>query len=1027
MLDELHRTGAKEWGDRLNTLIDNQPKNTKVLGITATPRRDSDGINMANEMAERLGYTNREAASGKHIAMNMSLTNAIRMGLVVNPKLISCAYNLKNDSSLDKLKGKIDQIEDIQKRNEKLEEYEKLRRSIENADGISEVLQANIKKGGKYIVFLPIVDEIEDEDGNVIGRKTGKDKIQDYERQIAEYFTGSDITPNFHSMLGEYGDKENERRLEEFQNRDTDDTEFMLVMNKANEGLHLEKLDGMIWLRPMDENSRILYLQQLGRVIYSEDSDNPTKDEDRPVVIDLVNNTLKVNWENEVTEQDDIELLTIIVDWVEKHDGTLPNINSTDKEETGYASVLKEIQAKYKEYLEGDFEDLEEKQIEEIQEIIGLGSLIDLWQSELPDRIVKNGESKGRSFTDKNVGPFVLTGLLKNFVELEEETDKLASISTVQRFINTLEKLKKIGVDVSRIQARDTIQTLAEKSGVSKDKIEKERLNPEELIGKIKNHIAARYRGVEKRNPPTREEVRRLSELGINLEKEKTAAQKFIEKLEKLQSIGVDVSKIQTEDTIEELAEKSGVSREKIQEVGLEVNDKIGLMYKTLSFVYRGTRKGIKPTEAEAQRLLELGISLEAEESAVQRFIEKLEKLQSIGVDVSKIQTEDTIEKLAEKSGIVIEKIEELGLNPNDKIGKNKTNISQVHRRNNKRGTKPTEEQLKRLSELGISLEKEKMTAAQKLIEKLEKLQSIGVDVSRIQARDTIQTLAEKSGISQEKIIEMGLDIKEKIGSKFNDVKTKKRENLIETDIRRLQKLRISLEQKTAAQKLIEKLEKLQSIGVDVSRIQARDTIQTLAEKSGISQEKIVEIGLRLDDNIGNSKSSICRVYNGKAKGNKPTEAEVQRLLELGVSLKEKENAVQRFIGKLEKLLSIGVDVSRIQAKDTIQTLAEKSGVSQEKIVEIGLRLDDNIGQNKHNVVSIYRGSGEGTRPTEEQVKRLLELGISLETRTRTGREIAEASISSLTDIEMTDREDVALTALVEKTKEGGIKANEQS
>ena len=37
-------------------------------------------------------------------------------------------------------------------------------------------------------------------------------------------------------MLGEYGDKDNERRLEEFQNRDTDDTEFMLVMNKANEG-----------------------------------------------------------------------------------------------------------------------------------------------------------------------------------------------------------------------------------------------------------------------------------------------------------------------------------------------------------------------------------------------------------------------------------------------------------------------------------------------------------------------------------------------------------------------------------------------------------------------------------------------------------------------------------------------------------------------------------------------------------------------------------------------------------------------
>src|SRR5699024_3022610 len=135
VLDELHRTGAKEWGDRLNALIENQPESTKVLGITATPRRDADGINMANEMAERLGYTNREAVGGQHVAMNMSLTNAIRMGLVVNPKLVSCAYNLKEDGSLDELKEKIEKIEDIQQKNEKLEEYEKLRRRVETAEG----------------------------------------------------------------------------------------------------------------------------------------------------------------------------------------------------------------------------------------------------------------------------------------------------------------------------------------------------------------------------------------------------------------------------------------------------------------------------------------------------------------------------------------------------------------------------------------------------------------------------------------------------------------------------------------------------------------------------------------------------------------------------------------------------------------------------------------------------------------------------------------------------------------------------
>ena len=395
---------------------------------------------MANEIAQRLGYTNREAVSGKHIAMNMSLTNAIRMGLVVNPKLVSCAYSLKTDGSLDELKDRIEQIEDIQERNEKLEEYESLRRKVESAEGIPEILQANVKKGGKYIVFLPLVEDLEDEDGNVIGRKKGKEKLEYWKKQIEEYFKGSEIKPNFHSMLGEYGDKENARRLEEFQNSNTEETEFMLVINKANEGLHIDKLDGIIWLRTMDKNSRILYLQQLGRVIYSEDPDNPTKYEDRPVVIDLVNNTLKVNWENEITEQDDIQMLNLILDWTERHDGTLPNINSTDKEETGYARVLKEIQGKYKEYLKSEFDGLNEKQVEEIKKVISLGSQVDLWQIDLPERVLKQGEKQSKTFGGKTKGPFELTGLLKDFVELEEKVDEIELIGRSLK--NALEILK---------------------------------------------------------------------------------------------------------------------------------------------------------------------------------------------------------------------------------------------------------------------------------------------------------------------------------------------------------------------------------------------------------------------------------------------------------------------------------------------------------------------------------------------------------------------------------------------------------
>ena len=49
-LDELHRSGASEWYSKVKKLMSNQPKTTKVIGITATPERTNDeNLNMANE------------------------------------------------------------------------------------------------------------------------------------------------------------------------------------------------------------------------------------------------------------------------------------------------------------------------------------------------------------------------------------------------------------------------------------------------------------------------------------------------------------------------------------------------------------------------------------------------------------------------------------------------------------------------------------------------------------------------------------------------------------------------------------------------------------------------------------------------------------------------------------------------------------------------------------------------------------------------------------------------------------------
>ena len=55
VLDELHRTGAEKWQKKLELLLESQEEQTKILGITATPERDTDGRNMADELALKIG------------------------------------------------------------------------------------------------------------------------------------------------------------------------------------------------------------------------------------------------------------------------------------------------------------------------------------------------------------------------------------------------------------------------------------------------------------------------------------------------------------------------------------------------------------------------------------------------------------------------------------------------------------------------------------------------------------------------------------------------------------------------------------------------------------------------------------------------------------------------------------------------------------------------------------------------------------------------------------------------------------
>ena len=59
-------------------------------------------------------------------------------------------------------------------------------------------------------------------------------------------------------MLGSYSDKENLNQLHNFEEDDDEEIKLMLVIDKLREGNHVKGINGIVWLRQLDENSLIL-------------------------------------------------------------------------------------------------------------------------------------------------------------------------------------------------------------------------------------------------------------------------------------------------------------------------------------------------------------------------------------------------------------------------------------------------------------------------------------------------------------------------------------------------------------------------------------------------------------------------------------------------------------------------------------------------------------------------------------------------------------------------------------------------
>ena len=478
--DELHRTGACGWNEYVKMIFDMQDKNTKVLGITATPERDVDNKDMANYWAEYFGYTKKEILQGKHKAADMDIIEAIKMGIIANPKVINCAYSLIKDGSMDELRLSIEDIQDEELKISKRKKYEKLRREVENSNGIEKILHDNLKPDSKCIVFIPITKKndgrYENEFGEQIDRSTGERMIKDYISLVKQYIYSynylnepnnqvqklynkltnninlsseeidylnqekenilllakinikykptalntdtniiaekiidymnwqplkksvqanllskktSDIVEDY-SMLGSYTAKKNSDNLANFNKPTNGKAKLMFVMNKLNEGVHVKDVKKIVWLRVLNEESRILYYQQLGRCIHSVNVGTKIAEEDRPVVIDLVNNTLKVKLDKKSKKTEDINLeeqkedLRILKNIVNNFGKSTINTDNINSSNSIYIGTLKRMYNKYHKYTNytNELVSLNENKKIIINEIIETGSMIDLWNTQ---------------------------------------------------------------------------------------------------------------------------------------------------------------------------------------------------------------------------------------------------------------------------------------------------------------------------------------------------------------------------------------------------------------------------------------------------------------------------------------------------------------------------------------------------------------------------------------------------------------------------------------------------------------------
>ena len=254
ILDEFHHLGAPVWGSRINTLIETH-ENIKVLGMTAYTIRDRNTPyerDMANPDTNEL-FSNK-------IVSRYDLCDAMIDGLLPKP-IYKTAYTnlLEIEEHLESKINKLPQ-ESIEYK-EYMLILKNIKRRINDAPSIPNILKKTLKPNGKYIYFCPPFSEEGTNDIETIKSQTLEYLKTFIEEKDIEIYTTT-------SEMGELGTKNREAFYndKDLKEQDTKNKlRIMFAINQYNEGVHAPNIDGVIMGR--GTTSDIVYFEQLGRAL----------------------------------------------------------------------------------------------------------------------------------------------------------------------------------------------------------------------------------------------------------------------------------------------------------------------------------------------------------------------------------------------------------------------------------------------------------------------------------------------------------------------------------------------------------------------------------------------------------------------------------------------------------------------------------------------------------------------------------------------------------------------------------------